>query len=583
MTSAQIEEARRFAEMEAKPPTPPPEVEEAGLEAHEEHYDEPEEAVLPTEIDEAGSIVHASVRLTMDTTQKTQRTSHGTPTTRQTNTGTGSIRQSGTGEGSVRQSSNVRDTLRTACSHGTSSPADQTLRRAVSSSHGERPLSQTAPPSVEDEEAHGEYNISAQQAAKVRSSLKTGETIGQLKTVVLEDLQYPLQPASRTTTAASECSLSLTDNAKLVHTVGASTAEGEVPLEMPLQEQDQSERYHEAPERVREEGTPSLRNHAAPYTGGAESATLSSAHTTRGMHEPEFVMPERLPPERFQDHLRLFDQHAQPVRDALATGNPDDVVEEVHDERWPFPVPPSPTPKLNPIVLREEKERAKEEEEEPPVETQTMEEWEVKVQHALSRIRSLDVGLKEPVVKRSGVLANCFTPGSAYTGRSDVPMSQQHSNMTPIRTPVNEGKSFLVPERNRGVSPTRGGPSMKSHVKTNETVVTTAMLLDTVAGGAGGLSEPPPPHTGIDFGETLLKIEACTKADFDAVSSKLETLKGKMEATHQSWTATSPIKLAADRWRGADLPGGLWGPTYRAAAEDYHRVLEPHGRTFEPP
>eukprot|EP01062_Namystynia_karyoxenos_P073279 TRINITY_DN7009_c1_g1_i2.p1 TRINITY_DN7009_c1_g1~~TRINITY_DN7009_c1_g1_i2.p1 ORF type:complete len:1080 (+),score=199.19 TRINITY_DN7009_c1_g1_i2:83-3241(+) len=83
---------------------------------------------------------------------------------------------------------------------------------------------------------------------------------------------------------------------------------------------------------------------------------------------------------------------------------------------------------------------------------------------------------------------------------------------------------------------------------------------------------------GMDFASALREIERVTKADFDAVNSKLEFLKGKMEATRLNWTVTSSADLFATRrgsaaaasWQPPDLIPGVLGPNLDRLA-DSHR------------
>eukprot|EP00755_Sulcionema_specki_P016680 Sspe_Gene.10534::Locus_3526_Transcript_1_1_Confidence_1.000_Length_3890::g.10534::m.10534 len=75
------------------------------------------------------------------------------------------------------------------------------------------------------------------------------------------------------------------------------------------------------------------------------------------------------------------------------------------------------------------------------------------------------------------------------------------------------------------------------------------------------------------FERTLQRIEQSAKADFDAVNTKLEFLKGRMEATRQNWTGSLMARSDAD-WVPPDIPGGLFGPAYTAFAGEYRRLLE---------
>eukprot|EP01065_Artemidia_motanka_P030369 TRINITY_DN3638_c0_g2_i5.p1 TRINITY_DN3638_c0_g2~~TRINITY_DN3638_c0_g2_i5.p1 ORF type:complete len:1214 (+),score=301.15 TRINITY_DN3638_c0_g2_i5:1893-5534(+) len=83
----------------------------------------------------------------------------------------------------------------------------------------------------------------------------------------------------------------------------------------------------------------------------------------------------------------------------------------------------------------------------------------------------------------------------------------------------------------------------------------------------------------IEFEEALKDIEQATKADFEAVNSKLEFLKGKMEATRLNWAAATPADLlqmrkgggaaATAAWRPPDLLNGMLGQKLDAIPDFY--------------
>eukprot|EP01063_Lacrimia_lanifica_P016465 TRINITY_DN23002_c0_g1_i1.p1 TRINITY_DN23002_c0_g1~~TRINITY_DN23002_c0_g1_i1.p1 ORF type:complete len:1015 (+),score=180.94 TRINITY_DN23002_c0_g1_i1:108-3152(+) len=77
------------------------------------------------------------------------------------------------------------------------------------------------------------------------------------------------------------------------------------------------------------------------------------------------------------------------------------------------------------------------------------------------------------------------------------------------------------------------------------------------------------------FVTSLAKIELLAKCDFDTISSKLESLKGKMEAARQAWSTGPALPHNPDAWVGVDLPGGLWGPHYTQISRKLHDATRP--------
>ena len=248
-----------------------------------------------------------------------------------------------------------------------------------------------------------------------------------------------------------------------------------------------------------------------------------------------------------------------------------------------LPRPPSPTPKLNPIAVREEVEETVMERAE---ETRKQEEddWEVRVKEALSRVSTISSGIGKKSQQEKDSFGTTLRQRAKLSSTASVP-ARVKTPSSPISI-SHPAYGLPSPEHNtsRVISPEREGSlAMAGRCRAEQAADLTRNLLGnnlrdwvSTAEASSVLGSGQLPSIGgiESFEETLQKIELSAKTDFDAVTNKLEALKGKMDATRQSWMSVRPQHSGKSRWVGADLPGGVWGPAFSELQDEYARALE---------
>ncbi|KAJ9461019.1 hypothetical protein DIPPA_30566 [Diplonema papillatum] len=403
---------------------------------------------------------------------------------------------------------------------------------------------------------------------------------------------YNLQPASRTTSAASE-------------------GDGRAP---PGGEEDVFlQTVHVLPE-----SEPEAANYPHDASPAGQSQPQSQPQSSSPASHTQLTPSlSATPPGRFSlppavhsalcspPHLaECFAESAAEVKQALAeydVHQPAAAADGV-ERMAPLPPPASATPRLNPTTLacgRKATPPAAQPAAAPP----EKDSWEQRVQAALSRVDTLAQvkGLPDDADphRQTTPAARTSAPRSGGGGgvswggpRIRTPTREASSFERPadVASPIAASEARVAQARAFAQAMFEGEPLPSFHAPRSARYEDLSVSPDTPA-AASPARAPLPKQRGVshqaarnasvvrDFEATLAKIEASTKADFESVSTKLEVLKGKMEATRQNWLGTSPATFLrpADAWIAPDIPGGLWGPSFTNLSADYHRALDPRG------